>query len=562
MVSLAEVVGSAAADRGPRRLDAGRLDRDPRSGADTARLVRRGRRRRRRRSGRTSRAPTRTRELVEINVRRSVFYPTEHHLDYITVRGFELAQAAVPVDAADRRPARPHRPELGEGLDHRGQRHPRREVLGRLARQGGLDRPQLRDRAPRQARLPVPARVGLLRPPDRLGPRARRLARRPPQHHLRLRPERHRRPPRLRVLDDRGQPHLQHRPQARVLRLRDRRHQAPRGDRRRHPPQPHPRLLARRPGWTGRRRAPASRATSSTPTTATCSSRSATARTSSTTTSSPRPSSLEVFSQGGAFVNNLVCGTVAARPGRRPADALPRAAQHAGRGLRRDPRRRRPLHRQRLPRRRRQPRPTGRRAVRRRRPGTAPPATTAIPASLADYLALVDDPSRGDHERFTGVKQPVYIRDNVYAAGRRRVRGRTRSRSCSTADVRFAVVDEGDEVYLETRLPEDFDRRAHRARSPGRDLERVRFVDAEFEERDGSPALLDTDLVGEPQDRRADLPGRPDRRARLGLVAHAGVVMDEDVLRARVNMSPRDFDELGLATPRRRSRSRSRRARR
>ena len=35
--------------------------------------------------------------------------------------------------AADRRPARPHRPELGQGLDHRGQRHPRRQVLGHLA---------------------------------------------------------------------------------------------------------------------------------------------------------------------------------------------------------------------------------------------------------------------------------------------------------------------------------------------------------------------------------------------------------------------------------------------
>jgi hypothetical protein len=35
-------------------------------------------------------------ELVEINVRRSVFYPGEHHLNYITVRGFELAQAASP----------------------------------------------------------------------------------------------------------------------------------------------------------------------------------------------------------------------------------------------------------------------------------------------------------------------------------------------------------------------------------------------------------------------------------------------------------------------------------
>src|SRR6185437_11934804 len=35
-------------------------------------------------------------ELVEINVRRSVFSPVEHHVDYITVRGFELAQAASP----------------------------------------------------------------------------------------------------------------------------------------------------------------------------------------------------------------------------------------------------------------------------------------------------------------------------------------------------------------------------------------------------------------------------------------------------------------------------------
>ena len=35
-------------------------------------------------------------ELVEINVRRSVFYPIDNHVDYVTVRGFELAQAACP----------------------------------------------------------------------------------------------------------------------------------------------------------------------------------------------------------------------------------------------------------------------------------------------------------------------------------------------------------------------------------------------------------------------------------------------------------------------------------
>ena len=62
-------------------------------------------------------------------------------------------------------------------------------------------------------------------------------------------------------------------------------------------------------------------------------------------------------------------------------------------------------------------------------------------------------------------------------------------------DVRVAVVDEGDEVYLETQLPAAFDE-ARIGLVTGSDLERVRFVDAEFEEPDGSPARLDTDLVG------------------------------------------------------------------
>ncbi|MFD0867229.1 right-handed parallel beta-helix repeat-containing protein, partial [Tessaracoccus lubricantis] len=36
------------------------------------------------------------RELVEINVRRSVFYPEANHVDWITVRGFEMCHAATP----------------------------------------------------------------------------------------------------------------------------------------------------------------------------------------------------------------------------------------------------------------------------------------------------------------------------------------------------------------------------------------------------------------------------------------------------------------------------------
>ena len=63
-------------------------------------------------------------ELVEINVRRSVFYPTEHHLDYITVRGFEMAHAATPWSPPTADQPGLHRAQLGQGLDHRGQRHP------------------------------------------------------------------------------------------------------------------------------------------------------------------------------------------------------------------------------------------------------------------------------------------------------------------------------------------------------------------------------------------------------------------------------------------------------
>ena len=47
--------------------------------------------------------------------------------------------------AADRRSARSHRTELGEGVDHRGQPNPRRQVLGHLIGKEGFYRPQRRD---------------------------------------------------------------------------------------------------------------------------------------------------------------------------------------------------------------------------------------------------------------------------------------------------------------------------------------------------------------------------------------------------------------------------------
>jgi hypothetical protein len=72
------------------------------------------------------------------------------------------------------------------------------------------------------------------------------------------------------------------------------------------------------------------------------------------------------------------------------------------------------------------------------------------------------------------------------------------------------VVDEGDAVYLVTDLPAAFDQARHELVG-GRDLERVRFADADFEERDGSPARLDVDLLGQPK--------HPDQRFAAGPIA-------------------------------------------
>ena len=204
------------------------------------------------------------------------------------------------------------------------------------------------------------------------------------------------------------------------------------------------------------------------------------------------PVSLELFSQGGAFVNNLLCGTVLLRPVvERPTPYhVPHSTQVAGYAA---------IHGG-------DDRYVGN-VFLGGDPGSAYGPSSRFgegvgngtagddghPASLAEYMAQVDDPSRGDHERFMGVKQPVYIRDNVYAAGAGRYEAE--HDPVILDDVKVAVVEDGDEVYLETQLPEAFDQ-ARVGLVTGRDLERVRFVDAEFEEPDGSPARIDTDLVG------------------------------------------------------------------
>ena len=207
------------------------------------------------------------------------------------------------------------------------------------------------------------------------------------------------------------------------------------------------------------------------------------------------PASLELFSQGGAFVHNLVCGTLRSEPvlDRATPYHVPHSTQVAGYAvifgaddrfvgnlfLGGD------LDRAYVP---------GSAFHRTAGHGTA--GYAGHPASFEEYLARLAAQPPGDHQRFLDVQQPVYAHGNVYAGGARPFEREPDALVLDGGPASAAVVVRGEEVYLETTLPEGFDRgRVHAV--TGRDLERVRFVGAEFEERDGSPAGFDVDLLGE-----------------------------------------------------------------
>ncbi|KHD73640.1 right-handed parallel beta-helix repeat-containing protein [Actinoplanes utahensis] len=217
------------------------------------------------------------------------------------------------------------------------------------------------------------------------------------------------------------------------------------------------------------------------------------------------PAAIELWSQGGAFVNNLVLGTVWLEPvmDRATPYHLPHSTQVAGYAfivggddrwignlfIGGDP-------------------PT---AYGTRPEGHSPAyAGTAgydgHPASFAEYLQRIDEQPPGDHQRFLDVKQAVYARRNVYAAGARPFAGESGPVVLDGGSA--TVVTDGDEVYLVTDLPDGL-YAADATPAGGRDLERVRFADAEFEERDGSPAVITTDLTGAAKGTERTYPAGP-----------------------------------------------------
>ncbi|MBD8067631.1 right-handed parallel beta-helix repeat-containing protein [Bacillus sp. PS06] len=125
------------------------------------------------------------------------------------------------------------------------------------------------------------------------------------------------------------------------------------------------------------------------------------------------------------------------------------------------------------------------------------------PTSLEEYIETVHQED-GDHQSFNKVEQPVYINRNAYFNGAKPFARENEKLEADQFNPQIKIVESGNEVYLHLNLPEDFERLLGDIPST-KTLKRVRIVDAEFENPDGSELILDIDFLGNQREARSVL---------------------------------------------------------
>lgn len=114
--------------------------------------------------------------------------------------------------------------------------------------------------------------------------------------------------------------------------------------------------------------------------------------------------------------------------------------------------------------------------------------------SLEEYIETVHR-EEGDHDTFNKVEQPVYINRNLYLNGAEAFDREAENIVQEGFNPEISIIEEGDAVYLSCVLPEDFESLTGEVHTTDT-LQRVRLADAEFENPDGSKMVLDTDFLG------------------------------------------------------------------
>lgn len=126
----------------------------------------------------------------------------------------------------------------------------------------------------------------------------------------------------------------------------------------------------------------------------------------------------------------------------------------------------------------------------------------ANPASYEEYVAQIISLGVGDHELFIKVEQPVYICANAYLNGAEGFNREQDSYTDKSFNPNVKIVEEGNEVYLEMNVAKELLDIPSKIVST-ETLGTVRIVDVIFDDPNGNQIVIDTDYTGAP---RADKP--------------------------------------------------------
>lgn len=116
------------------------------------------------------------------------------------------------------------------------------------------------------------------------------------------------------------------------------------------------------------------------------------------------------------------------------------------------------------------------------------------PTSLDEYIGRVLENGKGDVETYDNVQQPAFINNNCYLDGVNAFE-RESSKFCSDFDPNAKIYEENGKVYLEIDIPEDYKPLPTEIITT-EILGMPRISEAPFENPDETPIAADTDLLG------------------------------------------------------------------
>ncbi len=117
------------------------------------------------------------------------------------------------------------------------------------------------------------------------------------------------------------------------------------------------------------------------------------------------------------------------------------------------------------------------------------------PTSLEEYIDKVTALGNGDLEQFIKVKQPVYINDNGYLKGAQPFQNEA-EKFVSTEDPEIKIVAADDGTYLEWKVDAGLLKVPTQVITTEK-LGMPRITEAPYENPDGTPIALDTDYLGQ-----------------------------------------------------------------